>query len=59
MSNLDGFTEWFAKHDWWHENSRRDDFREIWLDMSIWEIPLAEIEVILDAAIQSVRDEYE
>lgn len=52
------FEEWFAEQDWWHKNSRREDFTRIWTQLKRQGLSDDWTADILDDVIAAMRDEY-
>lgn len=53
------FLQWFEQHDWWNENSRRDELQLVWNTLTKDDkfTPL-EAAAIIEAVIDAIRDEY-
>ena len=52
------FNEWFSTHEWWKENSRRDDFGEAWDALALSGVGSEKIAAAFDRMVSGMRDEY-
>jgi hypothetical protein len=52
------FDEWFSEQEFWHENSRQEDFKKLWDHLVGLGVRTLFIAQIFDEAIAAMRDEY-
>ena len=50
------FEKWFAKREWWKENSRREDFEKAW--QLLYALTFERREVVFNIIVGAMSDEY-